>query len=157
MADPNIIGSDLGAKWLFEDTNTKIITLFRENSGGDFPQSDLSMHTPSASSLTGVDYQVPASKQFRLMTLNYGVDATTNDQSFGIIASTSADDPSAGTKVWNWFFENSGATTTGSYPQNFDFGAGLPFGASTYVTLYDLDGLTSVRYVCTGWGVEYDA
>ena len=135
MADPNIIGSDLGAKWLFEDTNTKIITLFRENSGGDFPQTDLSMHTPSASSLTGVDYQVPASKQFRLMTLNYGVDATTND----------------------WVFENSGATTTGSYPQNFDFGAGLPFGASTYVTLYDLDGLTSVRYVCTGWGVEYDA
>jgi len=157
MADPNVIGSDLGAKWIFEDTNTKIITLFRENASGDFPEADLSMHTPSTSSLTGVDYQIPASKQFRLMTLNYGVDATTNDMSFGIIASTSTDDASAGTKLWNWFFENSGSTTTGSFPQNFDFGAGLLFPANTFVTLYNLDGLTNCRYVCTGWGVEFDA
>ncbi len=157
MTDPNVIGSDLGAKWIFADTDTKIITLFRNNVSGDFPTADLSMHTPSASSTTGVDYQIPAGKQFRLLTLNYGVDSSTTDMSFGIMASTSADDASAGTKVWNWFFENSGVTTTGSYPAYFDFGGGLPFAASTYVTLYDLDGSTNVRYVCSGWGVEFDA
>ena len=154
MADPNVIGSDLGAKWIFENSNTKIITLFRENASGDFPATDLSMHTPSSGSMTGVPYEIPVNKQFRLLTLEYMVDSVTIDMSFGITASTTVDTVN-GSKVWNWFFENS--TIDWKYPKQFTFGGGVPFAANTFVTLYNLDGLTNCRYVCSGWGVEYDA
>ena len=156
MTEPNVLGGDYwGAKWIFEDTDTKPISLFRENASGDFPATDLSMHTPSSGSLTGIPYEVPAGKQFRLLDLEYMVDSVTIDMSFGIIASTAVDDPSAGTKVWNWFFENS--TIDWNYAKKFQFGGGLHFPAGTFVTLYNLDGLTNCRYVCSAWGVEYDA
>lgn len=152
MTIPNTLGWD-STKWL-SDSNAIPKTLWRFTGTGSTPSSsDISLHEYSASSLTGVDYDVPSSRVFDLLYGQYNSNATT-DIGLGIQSNQVADAVD-GSLLWSMYLE--GGSLSHYNMMDWKYGGGLHFVAGDYVTPYDMGGSGRLQWTFWGWGVESDA
>ena len=144
MTEPNVLGNISPAKFIWENGNTEIINLFRDDWNS---VNDISLMKESAGTLAGVTYVVPANRIFWL--LSFSLTKFSADVHLNIQSNTSPDTAVGGTTKARIF----GDATVG-WNNAVPHPMCVKFVAGEYVTPYDEE---SVRIFCTAWGVECDA
>jgi len=148
MTEPNVIGNISIAKFLFESGNTKIINLW---SPDPYNSTPLSMHTDSAGTTNGIDYECPAGKQFFLLNLKAPENAAFND--VDLMRNTTTDSSTGATTLQKFCFTKI-LGTDGNANREEGFDCCCKFVATEFVIPVKISG-NDIFF--TGWGVECDA
>ena len=145
MTEPDVLGNISGAKFIWENGNTEVINLW---SASDFGGTK-SMHSPSATTENGADYQVPVSRVYYMLGLIKIWGYATDDNQ--ILKNTTTDTTTGGTTLWRAF--NTASDTSDPISRNFVNGY-LKFVAGEFVVMDTFNGSDSFW---NAWGVECDA
>ena len=148
MTEPNVLGNISIAKFIVDPTNTKIINLWSADAYNTTP---LSMHTDSAGTTNGIDYEVPAAKVFYLLNLKAPENQAFND--VDLMRNTTTDSSTGATTLQKFCFTKI-ISTDGNGLREEGFDCCCKFVATEFVIPVKISGNDIFM---TGWGVECDA
>ena len=145
MTEPDVLGNNSIAKFLFDSGNTSIVNLWKPA----YSTNDESLHQPSAGTTNGVDFVVPSSHSFYLLAFGSQLIASGN-MDIDLMSNTSPDTATGGTTQKKFVFESGTAMAQWSFPRQIF----IKFVAGEYITPIVIGGND---WLCSGWGVLCDA
>ena len=145
MTEPNVLGNVSGAKFIWENGNTEVINLWSADDFGGVK----SMHSPSATTLNGADYEVPVGRVFYLLGLTKTWGAPSDDNA--LMKNSTTDTATGATTLWRAFGTASLEDKSLFFPYEFGY---LKFVAGEFVIMNVIAGADQFW---TAWGVECDA